>query len=256
MKLTFLAQAALITIAAACDSCNTHERHEWRAPGPNDSRSPCPGLNAMANHGYLPRSGRDISLEDLHAAIVGAYNYAPETLDAAFQMALDFKLSSTGSASTIHLSDLNKHAAIEHDGSLSRSDFDLGDNHSFDPEVWNGTATSLGLYDAGVDCEADLYVSVETAARARALRFAEAEAENPAFNGSAGAVMGSVGETALYLTTLWDYAAGAAPKAWIRAFFEEERIPYLEGFKAPKTQRNLETIGAMNAAIQAVKIDI
>ena len=31
--------------------------HEWVAPGPNDIRGPCPGLNAMANHGYLPHSG-------------------------------------------------------------------------------------------------------------------------------------------------------------------------------------------------------
>jgi hypothetical protein len=194
-------------------------------------------------------------------------------------MALDFNLSSTGNASTIHLSDLNKHGAIEHDGSLSRSDFDLSDNHSFDPEVWNGTATSLGLYDAGVDCEEDLYVTVEVAATARAARFREAEELNPEFNVTELALMGSVGETALYMTTLWDYAAGAVPKAWIRAFFgefcgltllrmlgvvylrdarltltEEERIPYLEGFKAPKTQRNLTTIGAMNAAIAAVKV--
>jgi len=27
------------------------------APGPNDIRGPCPGLNVMANHGYLSRSG-------------------------------------------------------------------------------------------------------------------------------------------------------------------------------------------------------
>lgn len=31
--------------------------HEWQAPGPNDLRGPCPGLNAFANHGFLPRNG-------------------------------------------------------------------------------------------------------------------------------------------------------------------------------------------------------
>ncbi|KAL4860299.1 Chloroperoxidase [Aspergillus spectabilis] len=196
----------------------------------------------MANHGFLPRSGRDISLADFQKAILAAYNYHPETLDQAFQQAIDFKLSTTGNASTFHLSDLNLHDAIEHDGSLSRSDFNLGDNHSFDPEVFAGVAANLGLYDAGVDCEADLYVVVETAAKARALRFQEAKRLNPDFNASEGALTGSVGETALYLTTLWDYAAGAVPKAWIRAFFEEERI------------RNLQTLGAMNQAIVAVKV--
>jgi hypothetical protein len=29
----------------------------WKAPGPNDTRGQCPGLNAAANHGFLDRSG-------------------------------------------------------------------------------------------------------------------------------------------------------------------------------------------------------
>lgn len=32
-------------------------QYAWVAPGPNDIRGPCPGLNALANHGYFPRSG-------------------------------------------------------------------------------------------------------------------------------------------------------------------------------------------------------
>ena len=31
--------------------------HAWVAPGPEDLRGPCPGLNAMANHGYIPHNG-------------------------------------------------------------------------------------------------------------------------------------------------------------------------------------------------------
>jgi len=31
--------------------------HQFLAPGPNDKRGPCPGLNAAANHGFLPRNG-------------------------------------------------------------------------------------------------------------------------------------------------------------------------------------------------------
>jgi hypothetical protein len=31
--------------------------HEWQAPGPNDLRGPCPGLNAFSNHGFLPKDG-------------------------------------------------------------------------------------------------------------------------------------------------------------------------------------------------------
>lgn len=35
--------------------------HEWQAPGPNDLRGVCPGLNAFANHGFLPRSGMEVN---------------------------------------------------------------------------------------------------------------------------------------------------------------------------------------------------
>lgn len=31
--------------------------YDFKAPGPGDSRGPCPGLNLLANHGYLPRNG-------------------------------------------------------------------------------------------------------------------------------------------------------------------------------------------------------
>ena len=31
--------------------------HQFIAPGPNDIRGPCPGLNAAANHGFLARDG-------------------------------------------------------------------------------------------------------------------------------------------------------------------------------------------------------
>lgn len=31
--------------------------HKYVAPGAGDQRGPCPGLNAMANHNYLPHNG-------------------------------------------------------------------------------------------------------------------------------------------------------------------------------------------------------
>ena len=30
--------------------------HAWVTPGPNDIHGPCPGLNALANHGYFPHN--------------------------------------------------------------------------------------------------------------------------------------------------------------------------------------------------------
>jgi hypothetical protein len=36
---------------------DTTGEHAWKAPGETDQRGPCPGLNALANHGYLPHNG-------------------------------------------------------------------------------------------------------------------------------------------------------------------------------------------------------
>ncbi|KAL1304902.1 hypothetical protein AAFC00_003820 [Neodothiora populina] len=42
---------------AAAQYISTSGDHAFVAPGPNDQRGPCPGLNAAANHGYLPHDG-------------------------------------------------------------------------------------------------------------------------------------------------------------------------------------------------------
>jgi hypothetical protein len=35
----------------------TTGQYSFRPPGPNDQRGNCPGLNALANHGYIPHNG-------------------------------------------------------------------------------------------------------------------------------------------------------------------------------------------------------
>ncbi|KAK0755167.1 Chloroperoxidase [Schizothecium vesticola] len=218
--------------------------HHWLAPGPNDSRSPCPGLNALANHGYLPRNGREIDINAIRTAVSVAYNYAPATFDDAFKEAVDFKLTTTGNASTIHLADLAKHDNIEFDGSLSRNDIFFGDNNHFDAKIWAMTSARLKLNDSGPE-KLENYVTVEVAAKAQAARVVDAKKANPSFNASANQMRGGPGTTALYLTTLWDDKAGAVPKSWIRAWFECGRIPYHEGYQPPATPLTGETIRNM-----------
>jgi hypothetical protein len=42
---------------AAAQYVDTTGEHAWKAPGKTDQRGPCPGLNALANHGYIPHNG-------------------------------------------------------------------------------------------------------------------------------------------------------------------------------------------------------
>lgn len=42
---------------AAQQKIDVSGAHAWTAPGSGDQRGPCPGLNALANHNYLPHNG-------------------------------------------------------------------------------------------------------------------------------------------------------------------------------------------------------
>lgn len=42
---------------AAAQYVDTTGEHAWKAPGQHDQRGPCPGLNSLANHGYIPHNG-------------------------------------------------------------------------------------------------------------------------------------------------------------------------------------------------------
>jgi len=55
-----------------CPYANGH--NAWCPPQEGDSRSVCPALNTMANHGYLPRSGRHITFPILIHALRECYN--------------------------------------------------------------------------------------------------------------------------------------------------------------------------------------
>lgn len=188
----------------------------------------------LANHGYLPRSGRNIDIDAVRSAVSAAYNYAPATFDSAFKQASDFNLTTTGNASTFHLADLAKHDNVEFDGSLSRNDIYFGDNLHFDDKIWATTSARLKLNDLGPE-KSERYVTVEAAAMAQAARIVDAKKANPNFNASENQMTGGQGTTALYLTTLWDDEAGAAPKSWIRTWFGTSTLFCLLGGSIPAT---------------------
>ncbi|RPD61709.1 Cloroperoxidase [Lentinus tigrinus ALCF2SS1-7] len=94
---------------------------KYSPPAEGDSRSPCPGLNAMANHGILPRNGKNIKFADLHTAIKNTYNIsAPFShfLPRGAAQLLDRDLAHD----SFDLSDVSVHNMIEHDASFCRDE--------------------------------------------------------------------------------------------------------------------------------------
>ncbi|KAK3055150.1 hypothetical protein LTR09_003703 [Extremus antarcticus] len=222
--------------------------HEFAPPGPLDSRSPCPGLNALANHAWLPRSGLNISYEDIQYAATNGYNFSSDAYLFAFLQANEtYGLSTTGNTLTINLQDLATHNAIEQDGSQSRNDIYFGDNLHYDPTVFGPVAANLGLNDIS---RGNAYVTVESAAKARAAREVEAKRVNPEFNDTLSDFT-TLGTAGLYLATLWDFDAKAAPKLWVKAFFEEDRIAYREGYTALKVKSGGFIVELVNAVTKA-----
>ncbi|OSX64818.1 hypothetical protein POSPLADRAFT_1134594 [Postia placenta MAD-698-R-SB12] len=94
---------------------------EYIAPKEGDSRSACPALNAMANHGILPRSGRNISFREMNTAIRSTYNYSP-TFCFFVPNYMAGLLGKSYWNDTLDLEDISVHNGIEHDASLTRED--------------------------------------------------------------------------------------------------------------------------------------
>ncbi|KAI9167867.1 ABC multidrug transporter B [Paramyrothecium foliicola] len=94
-------------------------------------RPPCPGLNALANQGYLPRDGKNITLPRLEAALMEALHMTG-TIAHALASSVKPLLHEDG---TFDLVDLRKHGVIEHDRSMTRLDFRQGDNYTMQPRM-------------------------------------------------------------------------------------------------------------------------
>ena len=110
------------------EGCPGHDKR-WPAyvpPSSSDSRSPCPMVNALANHGILPHDGKNIAFTDLHAMVRKCFNFAPSFSFFASQFAANF-MNKSYWKDHFDLADLSLHAnnAIEHDASLTRQDVAL-----------------------------------------------------------------------------------------------------------------------------------
>ncbi|OCL12717.1 Cloroperoxidase [Glonium stellatum] len=198
---------------------------KWEPPKEGDVRSPCPCINALANHGILPRDGKAITKEMAVTALTTAINLDKNI--ASMFAAGGVASNPDKSTHSFNLDHVSKHNFIEHDCSLAHEDVAFGDAAKFDEATWkNGV---LAVY-AGKEM-----TDYESASRARHERFMTAKEkhkkEGKVFTFGIKENFLSYGETALYLNLLGK--DGVAPVDWVRIFFEQERLPYNEGWRTP-----------------------
>jgi hypothetical protein len=105
----------------------------------SDSRSPCPAINTLANHGYISRDGRAISTRELLCAVQQVYGLSWPL--ALFLVIVGlFVLHHWNLFRPIDLNELRVHNRVEHNASLVHDDVALGQDEA-------PTAVNPGLVD-------------------------------------------------------------------------------------------------------------
>lgn len=241
----------IVATAAALPQGLTTDVKPWAAAGPSDSRGPCPMLNTLANHGYLPHSGRNLTITGIADGINIALNF-----DVAFGQAFAAQAFALLGLETIDLEDLGTADVTEHRASLTRNDASSGDSLRLDP----GRLEAL-LADSGTG-----YLDAASLARSRAR--VEALSGPPALEGLAATQ--ALGEAALLLLAMADGpvplpeattngTAGAAydelraPKDRVAAWLGAERLPVEQGWRAAERALTVEDVRGVSAAVAAAQ---
>ncbi|PPQ78776.1 hypothetical protein CVT25_010649 [Psilocybe cyanescens] len=138
-------------------------RHPWKPLLPGDLRGPCPGLNTLASHGWLPRNGVATPAQ-IVTAVQEGYNmandlakfvtYAAHIVDGNLITNLlsiggATKLTGLAPAPPAIAGGLNTHAVFEGDASSTRSDAFLGNNHDFNETLFDQLVEYSNKYGAG-----------------------------------------------------------------------------------------------------------
>jgi len=212
--------------------------NEYVPPKPTDSRSPCPALNALCNHGILPHDGKDISFKQLADAVHTHYNFS--TTFCKFVCSYIAGLLQKNYNDKIELSAIGTHNCIEHDGSLFR-----GDTY-FQPDQ-AAPATDL-IQDFFSSTKDGKTVTAADCSRAITNRFTHSARNNPHFS------LGGIHPffSCSNASTLMVIMGGKIEV--LEPFLLEERIP--EGWSSANRSRLGLTMGRFNLTVLRVLLGI
>lgn len=143
------------------DNYRPESGYTFEAPGAADSRGPCPGLNLLANYGYLPRDGY-VTFGQVVDATARGFNMGADlaSILATFAVLTNGDIATESfylGTGPDNVGGLNRHDTVECDISPNREDYYLGcgDNHHlssrlFSQNVALAAAASSKQFDLGV----------------------------------------------------------------------------------------------------------
>ncbi|KAG6843549.1 hypothetical protein H0H87_003322 [Tephrocybe sp. NHM501043] len=206
-----------------------------------DSRCACPALNAMANHGILPRDGKNISFKEMSRALNATYNYSSTFCRFVPTYAANM-LKKKYDTDTVDLADLDLHNGIEHDASLFRRDVHYEPDQSV---IHVPYVKELLASATGKDADGSPLLTIADVSRYSAKRRAESRAQNPEFSlDTMHKTFGSSNSSTLVT------AFGGHIKD-LEIFLLEERLP--EGWEPKIRERNGLTILSFNKTVLTVE---
>ncbi|KAF2633041.1 Cloroperoxidase [Macroventuria anomochaeta] len=238
MKQNVLLLAATTSLASGRPQYGTPNPHEWIPGGPHDFRGPCPMLNTLTNHGFLPRDGRNFTKANVIKGLGDGLNF--DTTLAGIMWDQAIIANPEPNATFFTLEQLNVHNVLEHDASLSRTDAAFGNNHVFNQTVFN---TSKAWWT-------DEVVTAKQLAHSKIFRQLVSRAENENYTFSASTEEFSLGEVAAPIIAFGDTTAGTVPRELMVYFFENERLPEELGWSKKNASITLQTILETTAIVR------
>ncbi|TFK17617.1 Cloroperoxidase [Coprinopsis marcescibilis] len=137
--------------------------HPWMPPRVGDQRGPCPGLNVLASHGYLPRNGVATTVQLINAVQEGfnmenrlAKIFVYSTLIVNGNPLTNLlsiggmtPLTGPDPPSPAVVAGLNAGGLFEGDASMSRADGYFGNSHEFNTGVFDQFKSFSANYGNG-----------------------------------------------------------------------------------------------------------
>ncbi|KJZ71535.1 hypothetical protein HIM_09073 [Hirsutella minnesotensis 3608] len=210
--------------------------------GQNDSRCSCPALNTLANHGFLPHNGKNITIVDVVIATFEAFGVSPET--SALIAADGFVEAKRKLDTSFDLEEFQtKEFGIEHDVSFSRKDSSEGDVSRLDPDAWNVTRTVMhGCKKIDGACFG----------RARLARIEHEKQRNPRTRYNKDAAAYGATEVGMLLGVYGTDVRGGLAEYCIRQLFEHEWIPKNHGCRPSKVTSKYDV--TMKIALESLQV--
>ncbi|TKA57013.1 hypothetical protein B0A55_13044 [Friedmanniomyces simplex] len=132
------------SVASSVDPANKRPEagYTFQAPASTDSRGPCPGLNLLANYGYLPRNGH-VTFSEVIEATARGFNMGADlaTVLLVFAILTDGDIATESfylGAGPGGVGGLERHSTVEAEISPNREDYYLGcgDNHHLSSRIF------------------------------------------------------------------------------------------------------------------------